>query len=171
MTTNQNLSYASDWMWIAMMWIGVPGLRAFYGAWFTRETDARFIKVMTQRKRYFFTLLATVICFVPVMALIHAFGWTTFATAAHSWTNGSDGNFGRAIDGLISFSLYFGLLSPIWGLITAAHVYRKPSLMARKVRDGYISTNDARRKSDHSLRVYRAESIRLMDASVERKFV
>jgi hypothetical protein len=128
-------------MLYAIMFLTVVGGLKGYLATGVREVEPIMKEPQTQRRRYVHLMMAqTFITPLLIYTMIKYGPAETFACGLY-WFHHLP-----IIGWLVFAALIIAALSPLTGLLLTWQIYRKPALVAYKVRkDLYVLTNDARR--------------------------
>lgn len=103
-----------------------------------RETSSVSRLLITQRRRYGWTLVGQIAAAAAVLWPILQFGVNDTFEVLDAWMQ-------VPVIGWIVFGVYWmGIVSPVLTLMTVISIYRHPAKAARKVRGGYILTEHAR---------------------------
>ncbi|TAH36747.1 hypothetical protein EYC59_00160 [Candidatus Saccharibacteria bacterium] len=123
-------------------------MKVYYAAWTVQEIDPMYKGEMTQQKRYVMLVLTQGALLVIAVWML-SYGLTTVWANMNIWTNGT-GPVGYVIWAMMALTL----LSPVLTLVTAIHIYRRPSKLAKWVRRGvYYLTDDVRAGKPQTVKV------------------
>jgi len=142
----------TDSQFMAVFLIATGGLRAFYSAWFIKKSDPMFKMEPTQSMRYFTLFFGTMISFGTVAFIIQRNSWELFVDGISEWWSIPP------IGWIAGACLWFGVISPLFAMLCALHIYRHPSDMAKRVRGGWVATRDIRLHK-RPLTVYKREEL------------
>ena len=138
------------------------GAKALYVAWYGRETAMWSRLVATQRLRYSLIVFSCLISAGFSYGLLARYGWNSYHAGIQEWKSS-----GSLIGTIVGYSMWYAIFSPVMGLLAAIHVYRQPSQMAKRVRGGWVSTQDVRSRTSTQIiyRKYAFANERVLDGA------
>lgn len=129
-------------LYVVTMVIFVVTLPGLWTMWYCRDTIPRSRLVITQRRRYTWSLAGQTAASAAVLWPILQFGAPSTFMALDAWRQLPP------IGWVVYGAYWLGIVSPGLTVLVMISIYRHPAQAARRVRGGYVLTEHARQKLD-----------------------
>jgi hypothetical protein len=127
-------------LYLSTMVILAITLRGQWTMWFVRETLPVSKLVITQRRRYGWTLVGQLAAVAAVLWPLMQYGVDETFNALDAWWQVPP------IGWIVVGVFWIGIGSPVLTLLTMISIYRHPAKAAKQVRGGYVLTRHVRQR-------------------------